>query len=408
MIMSICFGFWTYYNRDREMVRISQPVFLGLMCFGTFLMASSICFLGWQEPWRHLDFACMAGPWLLTIGFSTSFSALFAKTWRINRLFRSSVVMLRTHVHAKDVLMPTLFVTVTNVIILTIWTAVSPLHWVRRDDYTQVDAFGRPGESRGSCRGANDGFWIVLVTFNFVMVVFANYQSFLARNIPSDFNESLYITLSMASLLECFLIGIPLLILDFLTWNDPSADFVLKSVLIAFGCASILLPMYAHMFRSTPAGKIDLDSMFNSWGRMSTKRYSVHQSVGPEQYRGYHGGGDGGSHDFCRPSPSVGGSGGLLPVETYTHSSPKPSRQQITGLLCRQDTVAQIRANVIMKMEGSNGSNSSSNKRSRSPKNSGISSMTSSAGRTGDAMNHSGSTTSHLRLDDSLDAFETV
>jgi hypothetical protein len=33
-----------------------------------------------------LDVACMATPWLLSIGFVTAFSALFSKTWRLNKV----------------------------------------------------------------------------------------------------------------------------------------------------------------------------------------------------------------------------------------------------------------------------------------------------------------------------------
>jgi len=266
MLMAVYFGVWTWRTRNNELVRISQPFFLGMMCIGTFLMASSILFLGWEEPWSHLDFACMAGPWLLTLGFSTAFSALFAKTWRINRLFRSSVEMQRTNVLAKDVLWPFLLMTVTNLVLLTIWQVVSPLEFVRSKVGGSTDRYGRRTHSNGHCRGDSPVWWVILVVFNFLMVLFANYQSYVARNIPTDFNETFYVALSMASLLECFLIGAPII---FVASGDPSAAFVLKAVVVAFGCGCILVPIYTHKFRGLPLKKLDVDEMNQAWSLYS-------------------------------------------------------------------------------------------------------------------------------------------
>jgi hypothetical protein len=82
---------------------------------------------------------------------------------------------------------------------------------------------------------------ITLAVFNFLAVVFANYESYLSRHLPSDFNETFYITLSMASILEGFLIGAPIL---FLARDNPTSFFVVSSMLIAFLCLAILLPMF--------------------------------------------------------------------------------------------------------------------------------------------------------------------
>ena len=246
MLLSVYLGVWTFANRKKTMLRISQPLFLGMMCFGTFLMASSVLFLGWQEPWRGLNFACMATPWLLVLGFSTAFSALFVKTWRINKLFRFAVELNRANVQAKDVLWPFLLMTVTNVVLLTTWTLVAPLRWTTTVDEQTLDRFGRQTDSFGSCKGDSNAFWLISSAFNFAMVLVANYQSYRGRNVPSDFNESIFVALSMASLLECFLIGAPIL---WLVSSDPTSDFVIKAVLIAFMCAAIVVPIYFNKFR---------------------------------------------------------------------------------------------------------------------------------------------------------------
>ena len=212
----------------------------------------------------------MATPWLLALGFSTAFSALFTKTWRINRLFQHAVELNRANLQAKDVLWPFFVMTATNVVLLTAWTLDSPLQWTRTDSNDNVDQFGRSVSSFGTCRGGRSLLWILLGAFNFVMVVFANYQNYVGRNVPSDFNESYYVTLSMASLLQCFLIGGPIL---FLVADNRAADIMVKAVLIAFGCAAILLPMFYCKFRA-----LHRNVQRNEWGSYMTKQQHRQQS----------------------------------------------------------------------------------------------------------------------------------
>ena len=88
IIMAVAWFCWTIWNQSKPVVKASQPAFLCMVCIGAFIMASSIIPMGLQEPvsQRGLDIACMSTPWLLSVGFVTSFSALFAKTWRLNKV----------------------------------------------------------------------------------------------------------------------------------------------------------------------------------------------------------------------------------------------------------------------------------------------------------------------------------
>lgn len=278
IFVSVGFGIWTYHIRKREIVRVAQPCFLGLLCAGTILMASTIIPVSFQEPMSQetLDKACMSVPWLFVIGFATAFSSLYCKLHRLNKVrkyclhvlfwrrnasnihdccvlkvFSGSAGMQRVEVKAKDVIRPFVVLFIINFALLLAWTLVAPLRWIRVE-VANYDRFGRSVESFGTCfstdpngssleLSSRNAFLITLGLFNFVVVVFANYQCYLARRVPSDFNESYYIGLSMLSILEGFLIGIPIL---FLCVGKPSASFVVSSVLIAFLCLAILLPTF--------------------------------------------------------------------------------------------------------------------------------------------------------------------
>jgi hypothetical protein len=90
ILLALSLAIWTYCNRHYRSVRSSQPEFMLIICFGVVIMAASIIPMGLQETnvkdQAGLNVACMSVPWLLTIGFITSFSVLFAKTWRVNKV----------------------------------------------------------------------------------------------------------------------------------------------------------------------------------------------------------------------------------------------------------------------------------------------------------------------------------
>ena len=263
----------------------------GMLCVGTVIMASSIIPLSLQEPVAQegLDIACMAMPWLYTIGFSTAFSALFSKTWRINKVVRNSVELQRVRVQARDVIWPFVLLTTTNMIILTTWTAIAPLQWTRSFLPT-IDQYGRGLETYGTCSFASEKsrvFLLLLATINGMVVVFANYQSFIGRNNPSDFNESKYVALSMASLLECFLIGGPLLVI---LGENPEADFCIKAILIFVSCCSMLLPIFIPKL-ATRRGSIDMSDIRRSMHegasriRPPTDTNNIRRKVDKMQYQ---------------------------------------------------------------------------------------------------------------------------
>ena len=184
MALSIGFACWTTIHRESKVVKASQPIFLNLICAGVCIMSSSII------PWSidtgvasvaGCDIACVALPWLLVIGFSTVSSALFTKTRRINMIF-SNPSFKRIRVTPMDVARPMFALMGINIIILTIWTALSPLQWTI--EVEERDVFGRIIESYGHCDSDNYvAFNLTLGIVNFTALVFTVQQAHKAREI---------------------------------------------------------------------------------------------------------------------------------------------------------------------------------------------------------------------------------
>jgi len=88
-------------------------------------------------------------------------------------------------------------------------------------------------------------FMGLILLVNIAAMVLSLYQSYRARNLPTDFNESYYVSVSTFSLLESLILGGPLLLL---VHDNPSADFLIKTVLVTIVCSTILLCMFVPKY----------------------------------------------------------------------------------------------------------------------------------------------------------------
>jgi len=235
IVLTGVFAGWVILTRKHRVVKNSQPMFLLLLCFGVLVLMSAIFPLGIDDAiadQRQCNTACASVPWLLSIGFSIIFAALFSKLWRINRVFNASATMRRVVVTERDVLVPFALLITLNIILLLSWTLVDPL--VFRRVYTdELTSYGRC-QTEGP-----ESVWFVcaLAVLNFTALILANVQAYMARSIKDEYQESKYIGLSTLSMLQIFIVGVPLLVI---VSTDPSSNFFVWTGIIFIVCTTIL------------------------------------------------------------------------------------------------------------------------------------------------------------------------
>mmetsp|Transcript_11900 Transcript_11900/g.17898 ORF Transcript_11900/g.17898 Transcript_11900/m.17898 type:complete len:949 (+) Transcript_11900:121-2967(+) len=248
IICSLYFALWTFKNRNVRVVRASQPSFLIMVCVGVFIMSTSIIPMGFDDviaSQEGNDIACAVQPWLYSVGFVIAFSALFSKTWRINKIFHNPDKFKRVKVTAKDVLMPFVCLMSANLVVLSMWTYFNPLQWTRKVK-GEVDMLGlSTPETYGLCTGEDYTLTILfsglLAAVNITIVLFANVQAYQCRNISMEYSESQWIAIAMVSIIQVWFIGIPLMIL---VVEDPPAQFVVRTAIVFVTSMSTVLLMF--------------------------------------------------------------------------------------------------------------------------------------------------------------------
>lgn len=236
-IVSIGAMTWTLMHWKVRVVRVAQPEFLLMVAVGALIMGSSIIPLSFDDSGDNFntlrgEVICMGTPWLLSLGFTITFSALFAKTWRVNRLFgtRNTSAFQRVTVRAQDVIAPFVVLFTGNIVTLICWTVIDPLLFVRKDS-DGLDPWGRVIATYGICESEGNAtpYLGILVCLNVSILLLSNYQAYQARALQDEFSETKYIAMVVGSMLQIAVLGVPILLV---VQNYPVARFLALSIMI--------------------------------------------------------------------------------------------------------------------------------------------------------------------------------
>lgn len=266
---AIYFGLWVVAHREKRIVKAMQPQFLTTICFGVFVIALSIIPLSIEDdvPTQSgRNMACMATPWLLSMGFTIAILSLYAKLWRINQVFNGQQFR-RLTVTSRGVTMFCSFLAAINFLLLLVWTLLDPLRWVVRHVQNE------PWNQYGTCtlEGAT-GMTLLILTalFNVAVLLIACHQAYKAKDISDEYSESKHLGIALFGWVEIVLVGMPVL---FLIENDNSnAKYFLQVILITCICLSMLLIIFIPITMQFHAHKRRTSSA------VGTARSKVHLS----------------------------------------------------------------------------------------------------------------------------------
>ena len=212
LIGCIAISAFVWHSRHHPVVRSASPLFLLLSVTGVALLFVS----GYLLVSTVTPATCTAFSWLVNFGLMLTFAPLFAKTWRIYRIFgrkKLSVVVISN----RRLLVLVAVMLGCELLLLATWQWVGNLQPITNDVTTSslvsstvpavaarlvVDEYVQCGVSSGAPRS----LFAVICVEKGLLFVFGALMAFTTRKVTSSFNESAGITLAIYN--TCFTVGI--------------------------------------------------------------------------------------------------------------------------------------------------------------------------------------------------------
>ena len=206
LVMCAIAAAMVWYHRVHPVIRSASPLFLLLSIAGVALLyGAGLLLVG-----PATASSCSAFSWLLNFGLQLCFAPLFAKTYRIYRIFgrkKLSVVQLSN----KKLMLIVLAILALEALLLAIWQAVGPIAPLTTNvTDTALDTAGHNVINQyvqcGVPAGKSMSMFAVICVEKGILFVFGALMAFTTRKVSSTFNESQGISLSIYNV--CFTIGI--------------------------------------------------------------------------------------------------------------------------------------------------------------------------------------------------------
>jgi hypothetical protein len=229
-------------------MRAFQPYLLIQSAVGLFFLGGSIVPLGFDDSLFSddiLDVTCMVTPWIYIFGFSLFFSSVYSKIHMCDKIFKDP--------DRFDILLVTPFdsfkvffhVFLLNGVILSLWTALDPLKWVREEMSYSRTITGDGIQTYGACRGEGYealGYAATLFFLNLILCFVGAFQAFKCRFLVLEYNEIQWLPLALFPFFESWIIGGPLLMF---TVEDPTNTFVILTIIISASSITAALAVFA-------------------------------------------------------------------------------------------------------------------------------------------------------------------
>ncbi|XP_055601301.1 gamma-aminobutyric acid type B receptor subunit 1 [Uranotaenia lowii] len=267
-LVLIVFNIW---HRHRRVIQSSHPVCNTIMLFGVIICLVSVILLGIDGQFvtaENYPKICQARSWILSMGFTMAYGAMFSKVWRVHRFTTKTKADLKKKVEPwKLYTMVTGLLTADFVILLT-WQIQDPLQR-RLETFPLEDPISSNDDVKirpelEHCESHNNSVWLgVIYGFKGLILVFGLFLAYETRSVKvKQINDSRYVGMSIYNVVVLCLITAPVAMV-IASQQDASYAFVALAVIFCCFLSMLLIfvPKVIEVLRH-PADKAE--SKFNN------------------------------------------------------------------------------------------------------------------------------------------------
>ncbi|CAM4744693.1 unnamed protein product [Rotaria magnacalcarata] len=244
----LAIGFFTFniIFRTHRFIRMSSSQINNLIIAGCILSYTSVLLmgidstlLGKRNSELSMNFICAARVWILSIGFTISFGAIFSKTWRVHAIFTKVNASKRA---IKDyrlfIFVGVLFA--IDIVLLAAWQIVDPLKIFKDISQTQTkDEDVVILWIYEECRCNHRSIWITMHSiYKGVLMVVGSRFAWATRNVRiTALNDSAYVGMSLYNVV---LLSITTAVVGYFLRDQHERSYIVTSIFILL-CVTITL-----------------------------------------------------------------------------------------------------------------------------------------------------------------------
>ncbi|KAI1901606.1 hypothetical protein AGOR_G00036130 [Albula goreensis] len=244
MLMAGAFLFFNIKNRNHRLIKMSSPYMNNLIILGGMLSYASIFLFGLDGSFvsdKEFETLCTVRTWILIVGYTTAFGAMFAKTWRVHAIFKN-VKMKKKIIKDQKLLIIVGGMLLIDLCILICWQIVDPLKRTVEEYSLEADPQGQDIAIRPfleHCENTHMTIWLGIVyAYKGLLMLFGCFLAWETRNVSIPaLNDSKYIGMSVYNVGIMCIIGAAV---SFLTRDQPNVQFCIVALVIIF-CSTITL-----------------------------------------------------------------------------------------------------------------------------------------------------------------------
>lgn len=210
-------GVWVCLNRKTRIVRKAQYEFLVIFLLGILTAVGSLAAYAYPDDHASGDpragAACNAFFWLVSLGTTTTATAIILKMYRIMKIFHNP--SLRSLMLSASTLLKFMAsVLLVNIILLLVPTILDPIQWKRF--IVSRDSYDNPVESYGACSFTTSAavrtcYWLLLA-FHASLYLIGATIAYRVRDVDSSFQEGKTLAVAVIWQFQLYLIAAPIML----------------------------------------------------------------------------------------------------------------------------------------------------------------------------------------------------
>ncbi|XP_077988172.1 gamma-aminobutyric acid type B receptor subunit 2-like [Glandiceps talaboti] len=247
IIQSVAFLIFNVKNSNLRYIKMSSPRLNNMICLGSILMYTSVYLFamdGMIESPTTSSIICNVRIWIISVGFTLAFGALFSKTWRVHHVYFNKKLQKRV-VKDRHLFGVLAVLFLIDIIMLTLWNSLDPMYQtiINLSPYVVLDEDNDEIlyiPEKSSCVSNNMTKWIVvLYSYKGIITLFGLFLAWETRNVKIEaLNDSKQIGLCVYNVMVLSVIGAS--VVNILTEDQFDVAFAVTSICVISCTASVL------------------------------------------------------------------------------------------------------------------------------------------------------------------------